>query len=60
MKFAACIFLTSGATFVFHNVRNEKDDGRSFQFDYTSVSDGKEKTASFDRVKLAGVSVWEE
>ncbi len=52
-----CIFLVSGRTFTFRNVVVAQDNEAVIQFKYKAMSDGKEKTATFSKQNVAGVSV---
>lgn len=46
------IFLVSGHTFTFRNVRNVVDNETTMSFEYVAMSDGKVKKATF--FKYAG------
>lgn len=41
------IFLTSGHTFTFRNIRNVVDNETTITFEYTAMSDGKPKAVTF-------------
>jgi hypothetical protein len=54
------LFLANGATLRFEKVLNLKQDADRITFNYTSVSDGREKSAVFQKFLVAGISTWEE
>lgn len=54
------LFLLRGETLRFENVRHYQHDEKGIAFDYTSASDGKDKTATFKNEAVAGTSLWDE
>ena len=51
-----CIFLASGRTFTFRDVEITSDNEFALTFDYSAMSDGLTKQATFYKAQVAGVS----
>ena len=61
MKYSIlCIFTPAGRTYTFKNVEMVCDNETVLQFNYSAMSDGKAKTATFPKLTLCGWSVTEE
>lgn len=54
-----CIFLQSGRTFTFQNVKIVHNNEGVLEFSYTAMSDGKNKVAVFLKPHIAGWSASE-
>ena len=52
-----CIFLQTGKTFTFKNVKIICDNETILQFEYTAMSDGRFKIATFPKNTICGWSV---
>jgi len=52
-----CIFMPTGKTFTFKNVKIICDNETMLQFNYFAVSDDKVKFATFPKATLCGWSV---
>lgn len=52
-----CIFLPTGRTYTFRNVEMLCDNETVLSFNYSAMSDGKAKTATFPKTTLCGWSV---
>jgi len=58
MKYSIlCIFIQTGRTYTFKDVEMVCDNEAVLMFNYSAMSDGKSKTATFPKVNLAGWSV---
>ena len=51
-----CLFMNTGRTYTFRNVRLIMDNESVIVFSYTAMSDGLSKTATFYKDHVAGVS----
>jgi len=61
MKYSIlCIFTQTGRTYTFRNVEMVWDNETALQFNYSAMSDGKVKTATFPKATLCGWSVTPE
>ena len=61
MKYSIlCIFMPTGKTFTFKDVEVTCDNENVLQFNYSAMSDGKVKTATFPKGTLCGWSVTPE
>ncbi len=52
-----CIFLPTGKTFTFRNVKMLTDNESVLMFSYSAMSDGKTKVATFPKNTFVGWSV---
>lgn len=52
-----CIFMPTGKTFTFKDVELICDNESMLQFNYSAMSDGKTKTASFPKATICGWSL---
>ena len=52
-----CIFTHTGRTYTFRNVKVIHHNESVLAFNYTAMSDGKVKTATFPKANIAGWSV---
>ena len=58
MKYSIlCIFTHTGSTYTFRNVEIICDDEKVLQFEYSAMSDGKIKRATFPKAEFCGWSV---
>lgn len=60
MKTNLCLFLATGRTFTFKDVELIQDNETAVVFEYTAMSDGKKKKATFYKDHVAGVSLHAE
>jgi hypothetical protein len=52
-----CIFTQTGRTYTFKDVEIICDNETVLMFNYSAMSDGKSKTATFPKINLVGWSV---
>lgn len=55
-----CIFLDSGRTFSFKNIRIIANNESVLVFDYIAMSDSKPKVATFQKAVIAGWSTHQQ
>ena len=58
MEYASiCIFTPTGRTYTFKNIAIICNNETVIQFDYSAMSDGKRKTAAFQKIAVCGWSL---
>ncbi len=55
-----CIFMPTGKTFTFKDIKIECDNESVIAFSYSAMSDGKLKVATFPKATLCGWSLTEK
>lgn len=59
-KKSLCVFLVSGRTFTFRNVKVVVDNETIIVFEYLAMSDGLKKSGVFYKQHIVGISTTEE